>query len=246
MRAVTILRISAFTLVELLVSVVVLALLLTLAVPSLQQAMALAQQSKCTSNLRSQTQAHTLYGSNNHFNKAPILWMTGNSFGYYLVSPNIKMYRKPVGQGILIKNNYMPHKTILCPSSSMLDDSLMDEEAWMKSSISGSSYSYFWRHADNYSQRSDLLSEYKYSDSQNEGRYGLSMDFNSMSGHTYSGAFDTTDWPSHPVLGIVNISYSDGSVVAEDNTKIVLKPPFNTKSKLEWWDKAHKAYENRK
>ncbi len=234
-------RPAAFTLVELLISIVVILLLLTLAVPSLQMAMAHAQQYKCTSNLRQQAQAHAGYGGEFDFNKAPIRWSMGSSFSYYLVSPNVKMFRQPVGQGILVAENYLALKTLLCPSSSMLEDSLVDQESWVKSSISGSSYSYFWRHSSTVQSRADIAAGYKYSEAQNEGRYGLAMDFNAMSGHSYTGAVGSDDWPSHPVLGQVNIAYSDGSVGTEDNRKVVLKPPFSTKAKLDWWELAHKA-----
>jgi len=232
---------AAFTLVELLVVIVILALLLSMTVPFLRRAMALAQHSKCKSNLNSQVQAHAAYGSENHFNKPPIRWEFYGMFGYYLVSPNVRMFDQAVGQGILVQEGYIPLRTILCPASSMLDDSAMDEEAWAKKTLSGSSYSYFWRHSSSFDKRAQLLAEYKYTDAEREGRYGLSMDFNSQAGHRYVGVFGTNDWASHPVLGRVNIAYSDGSVGSEDNMKIVLRSPFNDKAKMEWWDLAHQA-----
>jgi len=233
---------EAFTLVELLVVIVIISLLLTMVVPTLRQAMAWAQESKCKKNLHDQIQAHALYGSENHFNKPPIVWKFYGTFGYYLVSPNVRIYDQTVGQGILVQEDYIPLRTILCPASSMLEDSAMDEEAWVKKTTSGSSYSYFWRHLSSFENREDLLKEYKYTDAEAEGRYGLSMDFNAQSGHTYVGAFGTSDWPSHPILGLVNIAYSDGSVKAEDNSKVVLRPPFNRDAKMKWWDLAHEAH----
>ena len=241
MRESNTLRATAFTLVELLVVIVIISLLLTMAVPTLRQAMALAQQSKCKKNLLSQVQAHALYGSEHHFNKPPLVWKFYGTFGYFLTSPNVKMSGQTIGQGILVKEGYMPLRAILCPASAMLEDSAMDEEAWARKTVSGSSYSYFWRHSSSYSGRDDLLSEYKYSDAEAEGRYGLSMDFNAHSGHQYVGAIGSSDWASHPLLGLVNIAYSDGSVNAEDNTKIILSLPFNLKAKLDWWELAHKA-----
>ncbi|MDP6637280.1 MAG: prepilin-type N-terminal cleavage/methylation domain-containing protein [Phycisphaerae bacterium] len=234
-------RAAAFTLVELLVSIIVIGLLAALATPALQRGMAMAHQSKCRSNMHFQAQAHILYGSNNHFNKPPIIWKYSKSFGHALVSPNVKVLRQPVGQGILVQEKYIPLRTILCPASFMAEDAAADEDAWIKRSISGSSYSYFWRHSASYKTKQDLLSEYKYSDAQREGRYGVSMDFNSREGHSYIGAYGPADWPSHPLLGLVNIAYSDGSVQSEDNSKIVLRPPFNLVAKLKWWDLAHEA-----
>ena len=241
MRESNTLRATAFTLVELLVVIVILSLLFTLAVPPMRHAMALAQESKCKSNLYFQAQAHAAYGSEHHFNKPPLVWQFYGTFGYFLTSPNVKMSGQPIGMGILVKEGYIPLRTILCPASSMLDDSAMDEAAWAGATVSGSSYSYFWRHSSSYSGRDDLLSEYKYSDAEAEGRYGLSMDFNALSGHQYVGAIGSSDWASHPLLGLVNIAYSDGSVSAEDNTKIILRSPFNLTAKLAWWELAHKA-----
>lgn len=234
-------RTAAFTLVELLVVIIVLSLLLTLAVPGFRRAVALAEQSKCTRNLADQIKAHALYGSEHHFNKPPIRWEFYGTFGYYLVTPNVRMYDQAVGQGILVKEHYIQLRTILCPSSSMVDDAAMDEEAWARKTISGSSYSYFWRHTSSFNGRDELLKEYKYSDAEAENRYGLSMDFNAQSGHTYVGAVGSGDWASHPVLGLVNVAYSDGSVKAEDNTKVVLRPPFDETAKMKWWDLAHDA-----
>ena len=232
---------GAFTLVELLVVIVVILLLLALAVPPMHRAMAMAQLSKCKKNLDSQATAHALYGSENHFNKPPIVWRSSFSFGYFLVSPNSKVSGQPVGQGILVHEGYLSLRTILCPASSMLEDSALDEESWIKKTLSGSSYSYFWRHSSSFNKRAQLLAEYKYTDAEREGRYGLSMDFNAQSGHKYIGAMGSSDWASHPVLGLVNIAFSDGSVVTEDNSKIVLRPPFNLKAKMEWWDLAHEV-----
>ncbi|MDP6544421.1 MAG: prepilin-type N-terminal cleavage/methylation domain-containing protein [Phycisphaerae bacterium] len=234
-------RAAAFTFVELLVVIVILSLLLLMVVPALRRAMALAQQTKCKRNLGDQAKAHTLYASENHFNKPPIVWKFYGTFGYYLVTPNVRMYDQAVGQGILVKENYVPLRTLLCPSSSMLDDTTMDEESWVKKTISGSSYSYFWRHTSSFGSRDDLLTEYKYTDAEREGRYGLSMDFNAQSGHTYIGANNSSDWASHPILGSVNIAYSDGTVVSEENGKVVLSPPFNRDAKMKWWELAHKA-----
>lgn len=236
-------RAVAFTLVELLVVLVVLVLLITLTVPTIRQAMALAQESSCKSNLHFQAQAHIAYGSEHHFNKPPLVWESYSSFGYYLISPVVKMSNQPIGQGILVEENYLSLRTLFCPASSMLDDWAIDEDAWAKRSMSGSSYSYFWRHSSSYDARDELLKGYKYTEAEAEGRYGLSMDFNSKSGHRYIGALGAGDWASHPVLGLVNIAYSDGSVKAEDNSKIVLRPPFNLPAEIEWWELAHKAWQ---
>ena len=234
---------AAFTLVELLVVIVVLALLLTITVPAIRRAMALAEGSKCKSNMLFMGRAHALYGSENRFNNPPIVWITSRSFGYFLTGPHVKMYDQPVGQGILVKGNYISLRTLLCPAATMFDDAAMDEEAWAKNSTSGSSYSYFWRHSSSFEKKGDLRSDYKYTDAEAEGRYGLSMDYNAQAGHGFIGAIGPGALVSHPQLGLVNIVYSDGSVRSEDNSKVVLSPPFNVKGELAWWELAHQAWE---
>ena len=235
-------REAGFTLVELLVVIAIIALLASIVVLSLRKSGAIARESVCKANLYAQARAHSAYGSEHRFNKPPIVWKYPAYFRHALVSPNVKMNDQPVGQGILVSGHYMPLDALLCPASSMADDVLVDREAWANSSISGSSYSYFWRHSSSYTEKDDLLTGYKYGTADAEGRRGLSMDFNAQSGHTYAGAFDSSDWASHPILGLVNIAYSDGSVESHDNSKVVLKSPFSLDAKLEWWDLAHKAW----
>lgn len=234
-------RAAGFTLVEMLVVILVLVLLTALTVPTLRNSMAAAEVVKCRSNLRSLTLAHGLYGSTYNFNKPPLRWPTRSSFAYQLASPNVKMFGHPVGQGLLIAENYIQLRSVLCPGSLMAEDADLDEEMWRLQTISGSSYSYFWRHNDSYDRRSDIMLDYKYIDAENEGRFGLAMDINAQSGHAYIGAYGSNDLVSHPVIGVINIAYSDGSVGSEDNSEIVLRPPFHLRATMKWWELAHKA-----
>jgi len=243
MPEVNISRTAAFTLVELLVVIVILALLTAIFVPSIQRVMADANVTKCKSNLMGQTKGHMLYASEHRFNKPPILWKAGSSIRYTAASPNTKMSNQPIGQGILAAGDYVSLRSLLCPDSSLIDDADMDEDAWLHKSVSGSSYSYFWRHTSTYKPRAEMQSDFKYADSERNGRYGLAMDINALGGHAYTGAYGGGDLISHEVSGVVNISYSDGSVISEDNSKIVLGPSGSTAAKMLWWDLAHQAYD---
>jgi len=233
---------GGFTLIELLVVMAIIALLATLIVPSARMAVSWAQQVKCQTNLRGQANAHSLYAGENNRSKPPHVWRRGKRVSYFLAAVNVKMGHQPIGQGILVAEGYLPLRMILCPASSMSEDRDIDEEAWANSSISGSSYSYFWRHSSTVRNDADLLTGFRYLDSQAEGRFGLTMDFNAAAGHTYIGAYGSGDWYSHPLLGLVNISYSDGAVRSEDNSKITLQAPFGRTARMEWWKLAHEAH----
>ncbi|MBT3199963.1 MAG: type II secretion system protein [Phycisphaerales bacterium] len=235
-------RTAAFTLVELLVVIVILALLTTILAPSIQRVMADANVTKCKNNLMAQTKGHMLYASEHRFNKPPLRWKSGSSIRYTATSPNTKMSNQPIGQGILVAGNYISLRTILCPDSALVDDANLDEESWLNRSISGSSYSYFWRHTSTYKPRAEMESDFKYADSERSGRYGLAMDINAKAGGVYIGAYGGGDLISHEVSGVVNISYSDGTVVSEDNSKIILGPSGSTSAKMDWWDLAHQAH----
>ena len=243
-------RSDGFTLVELLVVIVVIVLLATLAVPSMQQAMALAEQRKCQSNLHAMVNAHSLYSSDNRGSKPPLVWSKTSKLGgttsvqYDWASPNVKMEGHPVGQGILVAKSYIPFRTLLCPAASMSDDGDSDEQAWRTSKQAGSSYSYFWRHSSTVpgTTATQLASGRKYFDCERDDRPALIMDVNASDGHRYVGAYEGVAWKSHPRLGFVNIAYIDGSLRQVKNSKVKLKFPFNRTAELTWWDRAHREY----
>ncbi|MCA9244681.1 MAG: DUF1559 domain-containing protein [Phycisphaerales bacterium] len=73
---------SAFTLIELLVVVAIIALLISILLPSLKQAKAQARRTLCTTNLRTQCQTMYLYASDN----ADV--MVGGIMGFEPTGPN--------------------------------------------------------------------------------------------------------------------------------------------------------------
>ncbi len=241
-------RCDGFTLVELLVVIVVIMLLAMLAVPSMQQAMALAAQRKCQANLHGLLNAHSLYGGENRGDKPPLVWSKTSKLGgnvsvqFDWASPNVKKEDKPIGQGILVDKGYVPFKTLLCPDASMSADGSTDEHAWRTSKNAGSSYSYFWRHSSTVpgTTARHLASGRKYLDCNGTGRSALIMDVNAARGHRYLGAYEGVAWPSHPRLGFVNIAYIDGSLSQVKNDRVMLKFPFNRTAELNWWELAHK------
>jgi len=243
-------RFEGFTLVELLVVIVVVSLLAMIAVPSMQQAMALAEQRKCQANLHGLVTAHSAYASNNKGAKPPLAWSKSSKFGggssiqYDWASPNVKMSDQPIGQGILVDKEYVPFKTLLCPSASMSADGAEDYEAWRTKAQAGSSYSYFWRHSSTVPglTAKNQASVRKYFDCIQADRPALIMDVNASEGHGYHGAYRNRAWASHPRLGLVNIAYIDGSIRQVKNTRVRLEAPFNRTAELTWWDLAHKAY----
>jgi len=242
MREFRTLRREGFTLVELLIVVFIMALLTTLIIPSARLALAKAQHLKCKTNLDGQLKAHFLYAADNNQNKPPLIWKLNKKTRYFVAAVNVRMQNEPLGQGILVAEGYMPLRMLFCAASSMADDRAIDEEAWDKRTISGSSYSYFWRHSSTIDNADDVMAPFTFGDSQREGRFGVAMDFNAAAGHTYIGAYDDDDWDSHPLLGFVNISYSDGTVHEKDNSKIVLQFPFGRDARIAWWDLAHEAH----
>jgi len=235
-------RAGGFTLVELLVVLLVLALLTMLVVPSIQRAVALAQHTNCQGNLHAMVNAHALYSSENWGSKPPLVWTLGGKTRFDWASPNIKMENKAIGQGVLVKKGYLPFKTILCPSSSMSADGELDEHAWRNDSRAGCSYAYFWRHKSTAKNAADLACERKYSSCELDNRSALIMDINANNGHRYLGAYKGMAWESHPLVGFVNIAYIDGRLRAAKNEEVKLRFPFNKTAEIRWWDLAHKRY----
>lgn len=235
-------RSAAFTLVELLVVIVIISLLAMLVVPSIQQAMALGEHTKCRSNLHAMVNAHALYSSENRGSKPPLVWDRKGKVKYDWASPNVKMEDQAIGQGILVSKEYIPFSVILCPSSSMSADGMADARAWRRNTRAGCSYAYFWRHSSTVKSAAQLASGRKYFGCENDNRPALVMDVNAADGHRYVGAYEGTVWESHPRLRLVNIAYIDGTVRAVKNEKVKLQFPFNKTAELRWWDLAHKEY----
>ncbi|KPK49384.1 MAG: hypothetical protein AMK72_04675 [Planctomycetes bacterium SM23_25] len=234
----------AFTLIELLVVISIIALLVTILVPSLVRARAYTRLVVCQTHLRAQAQAHLLYAAAYEDRKPPIIWKVGSTCYWNWISPNTKINGEVVGQGILVKRGYLTFEALLCPSAAMAADTAIDLESWEQKSLAGSSYHYFWRHPSSVERDARDLSEqgatYEYA--EKTGRAGLAMDVNAEETHPFTGAFGKRRIESHPVLGRANVSYIGGSVQSYDSEKLLLRAPGGLAQQLLWWDQAHDLF----
>ena len=227
---------AGFTLVELLIVIGILGLLVSILMPSLSRARALARAAVCKTRMRSQTQAHAVYGGDNAGLKPPLLTVTDTGQRFDWVSPDVRWLGHPVGQGILVAGDYLELEAILCPASSMTDDAARDRDAWGNLENAGSSYVYFWRHP---SGVTDQVSQGgTYDDEANEGRTALVMDINCQSGHKYRGEYEGRAWQSHPMMEQINVAYVDSSVHAHHNGELVLRYPAGAFEELLWFEQA--------
>jgi prepilin-type N-terminal cleavage/methylation domain-containing protein len=232
----------AFTLVELLVVISIIALLVGMLLPSITRARALARFTLCQTRLNAQAKAHALYGEGNDDSKPPIIWWLG-SFGIADWStPTTKWSNQVVGQGILADGGYLDFDALLCPSAAMTEDAAMDREGWNRKRLAGSSYEYFWRHpriGPEYEGVADLARRVTYRYVETAGWRALTMELNAEPGCGYIGAFGSGAIESHPLLGRTNVCYIGGHVKAFRNDELLLRAPGHTDQKLPWWTKAH-------
>ena len=231
---------SGFTLAELLIVVGIIAVLAAVVLPSLARARHIARLATCKANLHNQTRAHQLYGHNNNDNKPPLCLKGRNSLRIDWVSPSVKWMRKPVGQGILVIDEYLPFESLLCPSASMFRDTGLDAAAWRDLINSGSSYAYFWRHPAGIDSISRPEQGATYERAIGNDRPALAMDINCAEGHQYTGDYEDRTWKSHPPLDEVNVAYVTGVVISQDSDDVRLEFPGGSFEELAWFDKAHK------
>lgn len=110
-------RRSAFTLVELLVVVGVIAVLVMIVVPAISGARALARRADCLSNLKAIANTLGMYATDNH-EQLPTLWRKEQPFETYWMWTTDS---GPVNLGILAKDDNPPHpKTFYCVSQERL------------------------------------------------------------------------------------------------------------------------------
>jgi len=231
-------RLRGFTLIELLVVIAIIALLVSILLPSLSRARAMARLVICQTNLNSQIKAHALYGADNEDIKAPLMRLGRSSIMADCASPDIKWQGDPVGQGLLVINEYFSFDMLLCPATSMARDAELDRTAWNTLLRAGSSYVYFWRvsvtNADINATRAT------YQGDLDAGRPAMLMDVNCEAGHSYEGDYAERAWESHPIMDKINVAFLDGSVKKVENDTLILKYPGNTYEELIWFEDAHK------
>lgn len=122
---------SAFTLVELLVVIGIIALLISVLLPALQRARAASTDAKCKSNLRSLGQAMMMYAITNN-GRLPPGEMCGQSYSVGTINVtnlNIFWFERLMGERLLPAPTVINQpSTITCPAQS--DDELVPMEAW--------------------------------------------------------------------------------------------------------------------
>ena len=230
---------AAFTLVELLVVISIIALVVTILLPSLMRVRAYTRLVLCQTRIRTQAQAHALYGADHDGNKPPLLLKRRTTTKLDWASPDTKWINKPVGQGLLVEQGYLEFEALLCPSASMDKDAAVDRAAWNELMNAGSSYVYFWRHPSSVTDMALAAEGATYARAEATGRTGLSMDINAEAGHKYIGEYEGRAWVSHPVMGRVNVGFTDASVHSASNRELLLRFPGGPFEELLWWEQAH-------
>jgi len=225
-------------LVELLVVIAIIGLLVSILAPSLVHVLGAAQLVICSTQLNAQLKAHQGYGGDHDDHKPPLMRKGRSSVWKDWVSPNVKYSNTPVGQGILVDEDYLLFDHLLCPSSSMRRDAELDREAWHSLSAAGSSYAYFWCHSSDWNAASPGRGV-TYGAAKKARRYALVMDINCQAGHSYHGDYADRAWESHPTVGKTNVLYIDGSVTGHDSDDVVLAQPGGSFEELDWFDKAN-------
>lgn len=144
---------KAFTLIELLVVVAIIALLISILLPSLSRARELSKRTVCASNLHGVAQAMYIYAQDGDV--FPMTSGTTTTPGMYLFNPNHRTNVPPT-TGIpnvtadiwlLVWANNTTPKQMLCPSTTDVPDPAQDTTAYYDFATVGNlSYGYQYQH----------------------------------------------------------------------------------------------------
>ncbi len=224
---------SGFTLIELLIVIAIIALLVSILLPSLARAKALARLVTCQTNMSAQAKGHSMYASEWNDLKPPILPKQDR------ISPNLRTWTKPSGQGVLVAEEYAELGSMYCTSSAMEADATSDRRKWENNSpTAGSSYVYFYRREGSSTPVGGVTYDY----ALRMGQPVLAIDVNCHQGHKYLGEYSDRAWPSHPALNRVNVAGANGSVKTFDSAELRLGPPGRLAEELKWWDRVNEHW----
>ncbi len=234
---------GGFTLIELLVVISVIAILVGILLPAVNRSKHAAELAACTANLRSTAQAHAAYSVDFKDLKAPLhlpieaLPRRWSSW----ITPNTKAFGYPVGQGVLVADEYTSFDTMLCPGLELAQDGNRDREMWASGSSSGSSFLYFWQSYRALPSRSPFAAPVaiRYDDLLQQNRPAMIMDINAIADHAFQGVHTGVRLAAHPKMDAANVAYIDGSVMSAPSDDLLLQPPGSANNMQDLFELAH-------
>lgn len=238
----------AFTLVELLVVISIIALLLAILLPALSRSVAEARLVSCKSNIRQLLSVHQMYAADYKDAKPPLYVSKGGWVSAAFVSTNLKIMGEPVGNGILVRSPLRNINVLMCPASEMAEDNALDRQAWEDPahSYSGSSYVYYWRGGtewDFYKDPVAFAQGQLYSKAWANKDRALIMDISFDPDGSFPG------WQgaiarniAHLRLMKMNVGYIDGSVKTFSVREVRVKAPGQTAQLIDAFKQANDRY----
>lgn len=234
----------AFTLVELLVVIGIIAVLIAILIPVLSRVSAQSKLVACKANIRTQLQAHASYAVDFRDHKPPLFQPRTSSVRVDWASPDTRWNGKGVGQGLLVEGGFLTYEVLLDPSEVMDRDADRDRGNWNANLLNvGSSYVYFWRHpsdAPDTGRNAAVGATYQRANALKHR--ATVMCLNLEPGHKYLGEYQNRAWVSHPTVKKVNVGYIDGSVQDAGVDELKMYYPGGSFEELDWFDRANKRY----